>query len=404
MFETEFHISKLLVGYFRDQLTAEQLDELNVWKNSSEDNEVYFNQLMDEHVVQNKLQRFQELSKNIEQKVWNKTLEKLGDSFPVVGASDKGSAMLSLWSRIAVAAAVFLVIAGGLWFYKHNTNQRLLMATHINDIPAGKTTATLTLANGKKIVLSEAMNGQLAEETGVSITKTADGKLVYKMRGKDNGETRYNTLTTRNGEQYQVILPDGTFAYLNAASSITFPTTFTHAKKREVTLDGEAYFEVAKDKKHPFIVKTNTQQVEVLGTHFNVKSYADESTVKTTLLEGSVKVVFKNQRAILKPGQQSLVNPGSNNENISIDYDADVTEAIAWKNGVFEFKNASIEELMLSAARWYDLNVIYEKNLPDLKISGRISRNVNFSGFINLLKFGGVKFKIEGKNITVLNE
>lgn len=403
MFETEFHISKLLVGYFRDQLTAEQVDELNVWKNSSEDNEVYFNQLMDEHVVQNKLQRFQELSKNIEKKVWNKTLEKLGDSFPVVGASDKGSAMLSLWSRIAVAAAVFLVIAGGLWFYKHNTNQRLLMATH-NDIPAGKTTATLTLANGKKIVLSEAMNGQLAEETGVSITKTADGQLVYKMRGKDNGETRYNTLTTRNGEQYQVILPDGTFAYLNAASSITFPTTFTHAKKREVTLDGEAYFEVAKDKKHPFIVKTNTQQVEVLGTHFNVKSYADESIVKTTLLEGSVKVVFKNQRAILKPGQQSLVNPGSNNENISIDYDADVTEAIAWKNGIFEFKNASIEELMLSAARWYDLNVIYEKNLPDLKISGRISRNVNFSGFINLLKFGGVKFKIEGKNITVLNE
>ncbi|HMI05048.1 MAG TPA: FecR domain-containing protein [Pedobacter sp.] len=311
-----------------------------------------------------------------------------------------------LWYPAAAAAAVLIIAGACLFSYNSKTNIKPVIDSRVskkpsNDVAPGVQTATLTLANGVKIALSEAANGKIAEQNGVSISKTADGKLIYsfaKFNKKINALSNvFNTLSTVKGQQYQVILPDGSKVWLNAASSITYPANFANLKNRMVQLSGEAYFEVAKDKSHPFIVKTDRQQVEVLGTHFNVNSYGDEGATRTTLLEGSVKILSDKGQKVLLPGQQSQL--AKNTLKVS---SADVNETVAWKNGDFIFNNEAFGSILRQLSRWYNVEIIDNGSHSELHLSGTISRSKNMSTVLKALEVTGkVKFKIEGKTVVV---
>lgn len=307
------------------------------------------------------------------------------------------------WPPLAIAASVILALVTGGYLYlnKQDSRKQIIkgVAT-LQDILPGSNKAVLILANGKQIILNNVKKGRIARENNALIDKTVDGQVAYHS-STDNGETIYNTMATPRGGQYSLILADGTKVILNAASSLKFPAAFNGAS-RTVELSGEAYFEVAHDSSKPFRVINRGQTIEVVGTHFNIKDYDDEETATTTLLEGSVKVFSGNEKAWLKPGQQSLVDRDNGHGHITVT-DADTDEAVAWENGLFEFKNATIKEVMQSAARWYNVEVTYAGKAPDIRITGRISRNVNFSGLKSLLEFEGVKFRIEGKSVKITN-
>ncbi|MEJ2901757.1 FecR domain-containing protein [Pedobacter panaciterrae] len=312
-----------------------------------------------------------------------------------------------LWYPAVAAACLLVVIGGGLFYYNQQISpepKASIVANTINDVAPAQNTATLTLANGKKIILSDAPTGLIAEQTNVSIFKTADGKLAYKAKPLKDDEQKtaienseLNSITTARGQQYQVALPDGSKIWLNAASTLTFPATFTSLKQRKVELVGEAYFEVAKDKIHPFIVKTDKQEVEVLGTHFNVNSYSDEDATRTTLLEGSVKVSNHNEHKILQPGQESLL--AKNNLSVR---KADTEGAVAWKNGDFIFNNEDFGSILRQVARWYNVEIVDNGNHKNLHLSGTVSRSKNISVVLKALEVTGkVKFKIDGNRVIV---
>jgi transmembrane sensor len=313
--------------------------------------------------------------------------------------SNKKRQPIKLWLRIsAVAAAMFIIVGIGLVLQKENQNVKNVFH---NDIPAGINSATLTLDNGKKIILSNANSGQLASEAGILITKSADGEVIYSIKNQtEAAANKTHTLETTNGQTYRLQLPDQSKVWLNAASSIKFPVSFAGLKNRKVELTGEAYFEISKDKEHPFIVKTIQQEVQVLGTHFNINSYEDKQNTTTTLLEGSVKITNENKKEqLLKPGETALVN---NTANILVS-PADIKSAMAWKNGDFRFNEERIDEVMLKISRWYDIEVTYHGPISKEKFSGKISRNKNISEVLNMLSYSNaVKFIVEGRRVTVM--
>lgn len=306
---------------------------------------------------------------------------------------------VKLWPRIAIAASVAaIVISVGVWIYSGNQNNTNKGIAYNNDVTPGKQGATLTLANGEKIRLSDAVNGALAEEAGVIVIKSSDGQLTYKVLEQKNGADKINVLTTDNGETYQVRLPDGSSVWLNAASTLKYPVSFAKSRNRRVELSGEGYFEVAKDKRRSFIVMTADQKVEVLGTHFNIQGYTDEAAIRTTLLEGSVKVIsVTGQNKVIKPGEQATVLA----EEINVS-NADVNDAIAWKNGDIQFDNKTIPDIMRQIARWYDVKVVYEGKIPKGEWNGSVSRTRNLSQVLKMMeKSKEVKFRINGKTVFV---
>ncbi|MFA4870577.1 MAG: FecR family protein [Pedobacter sp.] len=309
---------------------------------------------------------------------------------------------------IRVAAVLAILALSTILYFRSPVTlfQKENKTVKSQKILPGGNKAYLTLANGQKISLTDAANGTIQQQTGLTIRKTADGTLVYEVsklsQQSNQEETLYNTIETPKGGQYQVNLPDGTKVWLNAASSLKYPTQFI-GSKRIVELDGEGYFEVAKSKHQKFIVKNDMQQVEVLGTHFNINAYKDEASVKTTLLEGSVRVSFnaeknKEQSRLLKPGQQSE----KTGENIDVK-NVDVENVIAWKKGDFIFNGEELSGIMRKIARWYDVKVIYKGDFDDLRFGGYISRSKNISSVLGIMESTGkIHFKIEGKRITVL--
>lgn len=309
---------------------------------------------------------------------------------------------IPLWKKLSVAASILLCI--GLASYFHPTvrfvpNSRTVK---ISPIAPGGNKAFLTLSNGQKISLTDATNGKLAEQSGIQITKTATGMLVYQLTDQPNpsGKTSYNTIETPKGGQYQLILPDGSKVWLNAASSLTFPTSFASLKTRKVELIGEAYFEITKNKTSPFIVKSAKQEVKVLGTHFNINSYVDEQSTTTTLLEGSVNIVSLNkaESIILKPGQQSTLN--NNKINVT---EINTEEAIAWKNGLFIFNDENIKSIMKKIARWYNVEITFKGNLDQVSFVGNYARNKDLESLLeNIELTEKVHFKIEGRRIEVI--
>ncbi|RZK77733.1 MAG: DUF4974 domain-containing protein [Pedobacter sp.] len=303
-----------------------------------------------------------------------------------------------MWLPAAAAAAV-LILAAAVFLYYPSQKEVIPVKTEhavVNDALPGKHTATLKLANGNSILLSEAIDGKIAEQSGVTISKTKDNLLVYKTNNNNPNPAEYNTISTTNGQEYSVILPDGSRIWLNAASSIKYPATFAATKERIVELSGEAYFEIAKDAAHPFIVKTIGQEIKVLGTHFNVNSYADEAVTKTTLVEGSVQISCVN-KVMLKPGQQAV-----SNKNVVKVSKANVAETVAWKNGDFIFDNESLPSILRQVARWYDVEIIDQANHKDIHLTGTVSRAKKLSTVLNsLARISNLKFDIKDQKVTV---
>jgi ferric-dicitrate binding protein FerR (iron transport regulator) len=390
------------------------------------------------------------------------------------GASDQK--VYKLWPRIAAAAAILLVIGAGLFFYttRHLEGSAATrdLLNSANDIAPGKNTATITLTNGKTIQLSDAKTGVIIDATSLkyndgSTVETGDARHLDDRRdplnstgkrslpgGRDDEKAEMTSVATPRGGTYQITLPDGTKVWLNAASSLSFPSTFQGLGNRKVELSGEAYFEVAKDKTHPFIVSSSKQEVEVLGTHFNINSYADEQVTRTTLLEGSVRVAyvpghlessrhlepsrhFESSRHLddrrdllnstdkgslpagrddgarrndgarrddgqsaaitLKPNQQSVLTT----TNQILVKNVEPEDAIAWKNGYFMFNTETLQEVMNKVARWYDVNVQYPNpEVKKLKFSGTMSRYDNISQILKkIAAISNVSYSIKGKTV-----
>jgi ferric-dicitrate binding protein FerR (iron transport regulator) len=278
-------------------------------------------------------------------------------------------------------------------WYRPTTQTEIVKIKH--EIAPGGNKATLTLADGSVITLDSAANGVLAQQGSTRVTKLANGELVYHTDESGEHLLQYNTMTTPRGGQYKLVLPDGSLVWLNAASSISYPTAFT-GTDRTVTINGEAYFEIARNEQMPFHVKVNKMMIEVLGTHFNVMAYDDEPFIRTSLLKGAVKV----NGILLKVGQQSQLDRKGSLKLIG---DADMEEAIAWKNGLFEFNHEPLVSIIRKLNRWYDVDIKYADNIVNKTFTGQISRNANISTVLKTLEITqGVHFKIEENIITVM--
>lgn len=308
----------------------------------------------------------------------------------------------SLKRVLAMASAILLFITIGIYIRKTSDKQlNTKNATYFNKISPGGNNAVLTLANGSKIILTKAKNGVLVSQANITVDKTADGKLVYNASGKkgeaaSGGQPEYNTISTPNGGQYQVVLPDGTRVWLNAASSLKFPVVFT-GKERNVELSGEGYFEVAKNKAMPFKVAINHSVVEVLGTHFNIMGYADEKSTNTTLLEGSVKITSGKEQKLIVPGEQARVNGEIEVAKVN------AMQAVEWKNGNFNFSHENIETIMRKVARWYNVSVQYQGNITNEGFVGTVPRSENITEVLNALELTGlVHFKIIERRVIVM--
>lgn len=310
---------------------------------------------------------------------------------------------------MAAAAAVLMMFSVAGYFYmNHNEGAPAKPRLTAKAIVPGGNNAVLTLANGKKIILNSAAEGELVKQSGMTIRKTSAGQIVYDVSG-DAGQAdteapvTYNTIETPIGGQYQVKLADGSMVWLNAATKLRFPTKFIGTERR-VELSGEGYFEVAHNKAMPFKVQSSKQEVTVLGTHFDISTYDDEPEVRTVLLQGSVKVSLLNadaKPALLKPGQQAML--AANSINVG---PADTTVAVAWKNGNFRFDDEKLESVMRKVARWYNVTVVFDnEKLKTETFNGVIQRFAKVSDLLNMLEaVGKVKFKVDGNRIHVMKK
>ncbi len=305
------------------------------------------------------------------------------------------------WRRIAVAASVLIVIglSGYLLFNKKmQPRQEVVQAP----VSAGKESpgmnrAMILLANKQKIFLDSASNGSLAMQGTVSLLKLQDGKIAYEATAGASGEQSYNTLVNPRGSKIiDMQLTDGSHVWLNAGSSVTFPVAFT-GKERKISVEGEAYFEVAEDASKPFLVTRGKTTVKVLGTHFNVNAYDDETDMRITLLQGSVQVINDQSAAMIKPGEQAIVKA----DKINIAAGVDLNQVMSWKEGYFRMKGTDLASLMRQIARWYDVEVIYEKEIPRVRFGGLINRDASLPDVLKALEQYGIYSRLDKGRIMV---
>jgi hypothetical protein len=404
----QYKTDELILKYLSGKLTEEEQLYLDEWK-SQPVNRQLLDQLSNGDWVKQELRKMHQIR---EDKAYSKLSQIYAQQDAPIQIGRARNTRAWYWA----AATLLLVAAGTLFLLSRKDKGALPGIAAIeerfkNDVEPGSNKATLTLANGNKIALDNTTNGQLAQEGNIAILNSNNGQVTYQKKagnteaGVEIHNMVYNTITTPQGGQYMVVLPDGSKAWLNSASSLRFPTAFTE-KERVVELTGEGYFEVAasyrkKDKsKTPFILKAGTVAVEVLGTHFNVNAYTDEEDITTTLLEGAVQVTGPQDGGLLKPGEQAQVNK----EGILKKTKPDLEPVMAWRNGLFSFKNASIASIMRQAQRWYGIEVVYESKVnKDQALNGDIPRNVALSKFLKILEAtGSVHFQIVGKRVTVM--
>ena len=296
----------------------------------------------------------------------------------------------------STAAAILILLTAGIYYYQ-TSSKPIIVKTKIprfkNDVAPGNNKAILTLDD-------DAKTGILASESNIDIKKTGVGQLEYTAGTQTVKTVKYNILSTPLGGEYQLVLPDGSKVWLNSGSTLRFPTAFI-GSERIVELKGEAYFDIAKNPKMPFLVRTNNaMDIKVLGTQFNVMAYDDEKNINTTLIEGSVEVLKESGKTTLKPGQEAILNKRSGNIKVA---SADLEQAIAWKNGYFIFYNENIESIMRKVSRWYNVDIVYQGNLNNKDFVGTISRNKNVSELLKMLELtGAIHFSIDGRRITVM--
>jgi transmembrane sensor len=382
----ENRYQELAKKWLHNTITSDEQAEFAAWYNADQDDPIYIPSAFAENE--------EELRERILNKV-NHRLKKDNNRFKI---------MIPVWLRVAAGILLFAGCFKYYYIYSHKSVKPLLLSHQKpklkNDVSPGGNKAILILSNGTKIDLNNVKNGILGSQGQTVLKKDKDGQLTYHATStitKDSSSI-YNTITIPKGGRFQLVLSDGSKVWLNSASSITFPAAFSK-NERKVTITGEVYFEVAKNKQLPFRVIAGKQTVEVLGTHFNINAYPDESSIKTTLFEGSVKISVDTKSAILKPEQQSSILNGKESRISIITVDTD--DVLAWKNGNFQFEKAEIPLIMREAARWYDVDIKYEGEVPQRRFTGSISRNVNLSELLRILKYTGINFKIEGKTIIV---
>ena len=420
--ENFLDIDRILLKYIREEeLSLEETALLQQWMKTGEGREELIQHFKNESPwYQEELRKMQQSPQS---RVWDTVSGKLEEeghwaeansafaTAPVVPLARNNNR----WLRYLVAATVlFAVVGGAFWVMQQrqasvaNNNTQLPIAKAADAQP-GTNRAVLTLSNGQQINLDNTANGVLASQGNMNVTKLADGQLAYN-KNKTSEEKltapAYNTLSTPRAGQFSLTLPDGSQVWLNNASTIRYPISFT-AATREVELTGEAYFEIAKDPSHPFKVAVHrhttgggdrTSTIEVLGTSFNVMAYDDENTERTTLVEGSVRIVHQGASALLKPEEQSVLDEQGALKTV---HNVNVGEITAWKNGYFHFDHASLEMTMRQLARWYDIDIEYTGKVPQQEYMGKIQRNLPLSAVLKGLTRDDVHFSLEGRKLVV---
>lgn len=325
------------------------------------------------------------------------------DNYPEKKGNRGKVISIPLFYKIAAASLlIFMLAIAGYFVLKTASPSPLaktkqLPAPHNGWLP-GTNKAVLTLADNSVVVLDDSVNGQIARQGTTRIAKLANGQLIYNAAGNDKpAQLLFNTLTTPKGGQFKLTLPDGSKVWLNAASSIRYPIAFT-GNKREVYITGEAYFEVVHDNRMPFHVVANGMDVEDIGTSFNINAYDNEAVIKATLVEGEIKVAMGNREQHLLPGQQTFLDQSG---KFTLIKNADVELAIAWKNGFTKFKSADIESIMRQVERWYDIEVVYEGNIPVRNFTGGVTRDSNLSELLKILELSNIHFRKDGKKLIV---
>ncbi len=399
-------IAALIIKQLRSAMTSEEEQELREWMELSETNKRFVEQYTQENVSA-KLEKMASID-------WKKGYRQFRQKSPLLRQEPEQIALLPnrerYWRRWIAAAAILAIIGTAaffLWFNSPKPSSQAPATTgtgpYKNDIGPGGYKALLSLGNDKTIVLDTASSATLAGEG--SSARNEKGALTYQpVSGGDHSILTYNTVTTPRGGYYRVVLPDGTRVWLNAASSIQFPTVFTGSERR-VSITGEVYFEVAKNRSKPFIVTTGQLSVEVLGTHFNINAYDDEPSVNTTLLKGNVRVSSGPGTVTLNPGQQArltFASPSAPSSSIKVETDINTEEVIAWKENHFRFEGAQIETVMRQIARWYDVQIVYQGRISTQEFVATIDRDEPVSKLLKLLEATNeVHFSIEGKTIYV---
>jgi len=331
---------------------------------------------------------YQDGEHTVEKRIWNNIKAKLTTHQP-----------LQLWLKLAIAAC--LVIAVSVTFYIANQKTQLpipVFTGKIKDVPPGGNSAILTLSNGQRVNLGK-KNAQLLLQKDIQTNDFEKGTLSYQKEHRAGiGPKSLNTLEIPASGQYHLVLADGSNIWLNSKSSLRYPVNFDDSNERIVELDGEGYFEIAKDPKHPFIVKSGNQRVKVLGTHFNINTYNDEPNVATTLLEGAVVVTSQRASTLLVPNQQVTYDGKSMTVK-----NVDAQKFISWKDGYFEFQQTDLPTAMRQIARWYNLKIVYEGTLPTKRFTGKVYRDLKLSGALKILSYFEVKFTVSDNTIIINN-
>ena len=389
-------LTDLLMKHLQGSLSDSEQELLSQWLLQSERNRLLFGSIHDEEQLRQLVLLYdEEEAENNEALILSRIRQQIVDETPVRRIS-----LLRRWGW--VAASVLLAVSIGGYLLQQR-KEAAPVAKMEADILPGREGAILTLADGSQVVLDSLGNGVIATQNGKQVL-LKNGELAYAGDAV-SGEVVYNNLSTPKGRQFQILLPDGTKVWLNAASSLRYPTAFS-GSNREVEVTGEVYFEVAKNANQPFIIHLNNQtKIQVLGTQFNVNAYSNEAAIRTTLVEGSIKIVSGASAegapsVVLNPGQQAQIDNARGGMKVMSNVDVD--KVTAWKSGLFNFEDSGLEEVMRQVERWYDIEVVYEKNIPDIRFGGKLSNDVSLSGLLRSLQESEVHFRIEGRKLIVL--
>lgn len=390
LFES-LNIAELMVRKKVGDLSADEEQTLIDWANLSKENSKVYAEISDGKLITKELDQ---LKKYNSADAYAKFKSKISEQESLLKPQKFDTPL------IGIAASLFIFILAGLgyYFYQKSHAEHVIASNSSPVVPAGPQ-AVLTLADGKTIQLSDMAKGELLLEGAVKLNKTKEGELVYAA--SENSSTALNKIETPRGGTYVVNLPDGTKIWLNAASSLKYPVSFNGLKERRVELIGEAYFEIAKQKT-PFIVSTTGLNTEVLGTHFNINAYPEEAVLKTTLMEGSIKVSIpeSNYSTVLKPGYEAVVGPAV--KGIEVEK-VDLSETVGWKNGSFVFIEQDLGSIMRELSRWYNVEVEFaDPEKKKLEIGGSISRFSDIKKVLKMLEMTGLaKFKVVGHQVIV---